>query len=344
MGNVTNRSPHGDAPHDDAPHERIPRGRGRALVTGAAGFIGSHLCDALLEDGWTVRGVDSLSPFNGADRKRWNMALLGRHERFEGIEADLLHVPLEPLVDGMDAVFHLAALPGVRSSWGDAFREYSATNVELTARLLETCRTLETPRFVYASSSSVYGDAESFPVSEDAPTRPISPYGVTKLAGEHLVRLYARNFGLFTASLRFFTVYGPRQRPDMAFYRFIRSSLTGGVSHVFGDGLQTRDFTYVSDAVQSCVRALEAPRAGAVYNVGGGSRVTLREVLEIIGRETGREGRFEFGPTEAGDPKHTGADTSRARREIGYDPRVSLADGLASQVAWMKDELAKEHV
>jgi UDP-glucose 4-epimerase len=239
-------------------------------------------------------------------------------------------------------VFHLAALPGVRTSWGDAFHEYTGHNIEATARLLEVCRHEGAPRFVYASSSSVYGDAERFPAKETDPTSPISPYGVTKLAGEHLARLYARNFGLFSVSLRFFTVYGPRQRPDMAFHRFIRGVLTGQPNPVFGDGEQTRDFTFVSDAVQSCLGALRAPRPGSVYNVGGGSRVTVKEVIAIIEAQAGRKGRWTFTAPEAGDPRHTAADTTSARAEIGYNPRVGLEEGLRRQVEWMTQRLEAE--
>lgn len=313
-----------------------------AFVTGAAGFIGSHLVEALLDQGWTVQGLDSLSPFNGEERKRENLARLEARDGFECEVADLREAALDPLLEGSDAVFHLAALPGVRTSWGEAFRDYTSINVEATARLLEACVREEISRVVYASSSSVYGNAQRFPAHEDDPTAPISPYGVTKLAGEHLARLFATNFDLFTVSLRFFTVYGPRQRPDMAFQRFVEGVLTGEERTIFGDGGQTRDFTYVSDAVQSLVGALDAPRAGAVYNVGGGSRTTLSRVIEIIESHAGKKGVWTHAASEAGDPRHTGADTSKARDEIGYAPRVPLEDGLLEQVQWMERRLSRE--
>jgi len=316
-----------------------------ALVTGAAGFIGSHLTEALLEAGWRVRGLDAFLEWNDRARKEDNLAELERRRDFALTRADLRDIPeaaLSTLVEGCDAVFHLAALPGVRTSWGDAFREYTSHNVEATARLLEVSKKVAVPRFVYASSSSVYGDAERFPAREADATGPISPYGVTKLAGEHLARLYARNFGLFSVSLRFFTVYGPRQRPDMAFHRFIRGVLTGQPNRIFGDGEQTRDFTFVSDAVASCLGALDAPKPGSVYNVGGGSRVSVKRVIEIIEHHVGRPGHWSFEPAEAGDPRHTAADTSLARTEIGYNPRVGLEEGLGRQVAWMARRLGGE--
>lgn len=313
-----------------------------AVLTGAAGFIGSHLAEALLDRGWDVRGVDALTDHNGRERKTESWAALGMRSGFTGVEVDLRDADLNPIVEGAAAVLHLAALPGVRSSWGDAFREYSTTNIEATARLLEVCRGRGVPRFVYASSSSVYGNAQRFPVRETDPTNPISPYGVSKLAGEHLVRLYGTAYGLHTASLRFFTVYGPRQRPDMAFHRFIRGVLSGEPCTIFGDGEQTRDFTFVDDVVAACLGALEHGAPGAVYNIGGGSRVTLKEVIAIIERHAGRKGEWIFGATEKGDPRHTGADTSLARAEIEYAPKVPLEEGLRREVEWMSGQLSRE--
>jgi nucleoside-diphosphate-sugar epimerase len=311
----------------------------RVVVTGAAGFIGSHLVESLLADGYRVRGVDSLASFGGAERKKRNWRALSGHASFEPVICDLRDADLRPLVADVEIVFHLAALPGVRSSWGDAFREYSSSNIDATARLLEVCREHALTRFVYASSSSVYGDADRYPVSESDVTRPISPYGVSKLAGEHLVRLYGRELALPTVALRFFTVYGPRQRPDMAFHRFIASAFSGERCRIFGDGEQTRDFTYVADTVRACRRAATGGEPGAVYNVSGGSRVTVNEVLELVAEFTGRTGWWEHVGTEPGDPRHTGGDASLARTELGYQPEVSLTGGLQEQVEWMRREL-----
>ncbi len=314
---------------------------GTALVTGAAGFIGSHLSEALLERGWRVRGVDALISPDETGRKAENFGWLSKLPGFDPRREDLRSADLDPLVDGVDVVFHLAALPGVRSSWGDQFAAYTRHNVEATARLLEDCRRRRIKRFVYASSSSVYGEAESFPVKESDPTHPVSPYGVTKLAAEHMVRLYGRAFGLETASLRFFTVYGPRQRPDMAFYIFFHSLLTGSEARIFGDGRQTRDFTFVADAVASCLAAADRGAPGAVYNIGGGSRVSVAEVLELMESLTGRKGNWRFVSPEKGDPRHTAADTSLARQEIGYRPSVSLEDGLKRQLEWIAPRLER---
>jgi len=312
---------------------------GTALVTGAAGFIGSHLSEALQERGWRVRGVDALLEPDETGRKMENWTQLDTADGFEAVQADIRHTDLGALLEGIDVVFHLAAIPGVRTSWGDQFVEYTRHNIEATARLLETCREKKIRRLVYASSSSVYGEAERTPAKETDPTHPVSPYGVTKLAAEHLVRLYGRAFGLETVSLRFFTVYGPRQRPDMAFYRFIEGLLTGGERTIFGDGKQTRDFTFVKDAVAGCLGALEGGTSGGAYNIGGGSRVSVLEVIEMLERVAERKGNWRFVSPEVGDPKHTGADTTMARTEIGYSPSVSLEEGLRQEVEWMRARL-----
>ena len=318
---------------------------GAVLVTGAAGFIGSHLCNRLLDDGERVIGVDCFTDFYDPSLKRRNLSgLLGR-SGFELREIDLREAPLEPILDSVDAVFHQAAQAGVRSSWGMRFGEYSTINIEATQRLLEACRG-RVPglrRFVYASSSSIYGDAPRYPTSEEDPTLPISPYGVTKLAGELLVRLYARSYGLPAVSLRYFTVYGPRQRPDMGFHRFLRAISLGEAITVYGDGEQTRDFTYVSDAVEANLLAFRAAtEPGATFNIGGGSRTSVREILALMERITGKEARVVRAPSVPGDVRHTGADTSRARSVLGYRPRVGLEDGLRQMAAWMTRFLAGE--
>src|SRR5215213_5528429 len=226
-----------------------------ALVTGAAGFIGSHLADRLLADGVEVRAVDRLSDYYDVDLKRANLANLETHSSFSFLEGDLNQTELGPLLDGVEVVFHLAAQPGVRASWGREFEIYLSDNLLATQRLLEECRERELRRFVFASSSSIYGDAERFPTKETDPPAPVSPYGVTKLAAEHLSRQYFGGFGVPTVGLRYFTIFGPRQRPDMAFNRFIRAGLDGEAIDVYGDGLQERDFTYVGDAVEATVAA-----------------------------------------------------------------------------------------
>ena len=253
----------------------------RCLVTGVAGFIGSHLAERLVDAGIDVLGVDCFTDYYPRPIKERNLAELRDHRRFRLVEARLQDLELPPILDGAGQVFHLAAQAGVRSSWGRDFERYTEHNVLATQRLLEAALAARTPRVVYASSSSVYGDAPTLPLREDAVCRPLSPYGVTKLAAEHLALLYERNYGLATVSLRFFTVYGPRQRPDMAFHRFLRAARDGRPLTVFGDGLQTRDFTYIDDIVCAIRAAGLSGRAGSVYNVGGGMRVALRDLSLI---------------------------------------------------------------
>jgi UDP-glucuronate 4-epimerase len=311
----------------------------RALVTGAAGFIGSRLAARLLDDGHEVRGVDALTPSYDPDDKRANLDPLRDREGFEFAEADLRDAPLEPLVE-VDAVFHLAAQPGVRSSWGESFADYAGHNVLATQRLLEACRdAAQAPSFVMASSSSVYGEAERHPTPEDLMPRPVSPYGVTKLAAEALLTAYAANFGLNGVTLRYFTVYGPGQRPDMAFHRFIRAALSGDAIEVFGDGEQTRDVTFVDDAVDATIAAASVVGAPGPINVGGGSQVALNEVLDAIERITERELRVERRDAAPGDVRHTSADLERARRLLGYSPQVGLEDGLRQEVEWLRRRL-----
>jgi UDP-glucose 4-epimerase len=307
----------------------------RALVTGAAGFIGSHLAEALLARGDSVVGIDCLTDYYDPRLKEANLAALGRHPGFRFVKADLNEVDLSAVAGDVDLVFHQAAQAGVRASWGREFTTYTRQNIDATQRLLEFFRERPLERFVYASSSSVYGETAELPMREDAATQPHSPYGVTKLAGEHLVRLYHRNFGVPTVSLRYFTVYGPRQRPDMAFRRFIGALLAGDPVTVYGDGRQTRDFTFITDAVAANLAAAVRGAPGGVYNIGGGARVTVRECLDLLVGLVGRgEARYEA--RQHGDVTHTYADTSRARAELDFTPRVPLAAGLARQVEWQR--------
>lgn len=304
----------------------------KALVTGAAGFIGSHLSERLLADGAEVHGVDRLSDYYGPELKRSNLAGPLESDRFEFIEGSLTELDLAKLLDGVTVVYHLAAQPGVRPSWGSDFDVYVEDNVLATQRLLEGAREASLERFVLASSSSIYGDAEYFPTEESATPAPVSPYGVTKLAAEHLCELYFKGFEVPTVRLRYFTIFGPRQRPDMAFTRFIRSALEGRPIEVFGDGGQERDFTYVADAVEATVAAGDRGTPGAVYNVAGGNHATVAQVIETLGGLLGSPPAVENLPAVVGDARKTGADTTRAREELGYSPQTSLEEGLSNQL------------
>ncbi|HXE80643.1 MAG TPA: NAD-dependent epimerase/dehydratase family protein [Vicinamibacterales bacterium] len=306
-----------------------------AVVTGAAGFIGSTLAGRLLDRGATVIGIDCFTDYYPRPLKERNLeSLLGRRG-FRFVEARLQDADLDALLDGVTHVFHLAAQAGVRRSWGREFEIYTTHNIGATQRLLEACVGRPISRFVYASSSSVYGDSTPVPMREDMRVQPLSPYGVTKLAAEHLCQLYAVNHGVPTTSLRYFTVYGPRQRPDMAFNKFIRAAIDGAPIHVFGDGGQTRDFTYVDDAVGATIAASERGEIGGVYNIGGGSRVSVIEVLDILGRVTGRRLNVQYGPPQKGDMRDTWADTTRARTDLGFAPAVTLEEGLAEEYRWL---------
>jgi nucleoside-diphosphate-sugar epimerase len=324
-----------------------PLGMATMLVTGAAGFIGSSLVDRLLADGHDVVGVDSFEDYYPRHFKEANLAAARLHRRFTLHETNLIELTaavtppgdkpsLRELVAGADVVFHLAAQAGVRASWGGSFRVYTDNNVLATQLLLEACRDAGLGTFVYASSSSVYGDTDRLPMREDAVCRPVSPYGVTKLAAEHLAYLYWKNFGVPTVSLRFFTVYGPRQRPDMAFHKFIRAMLRDEPLEVYGSGDQTRDFTFISDIVDGLVAAADG-RTGSVYNLGGGSRVTLNHALGVLHDVLGVEQKLDAQPVQAGDVRHTWADLTRAHADLGYEPKVGLEQGLAAEAAWLRE-------
>jgi nucleoside-diphosphate-sugar epimerase len=307
----------------------------RALVTGCAGFIGSHLTESLLADGVDVVGIDCFNDNYGRPIKLRNLDRARAWSSFDFVPVDLARGALQDLVQGADVVYHLAAEPGVRSSWGARFGVYLRNNVVATQRVLEAVLTAPDTRVVYASSSSVYGHAETYPTAEDARPQPYSPYGVTKLAAEHLCQLYADNLGVKAVSLRFFSVYGPRQRPDMAFTRFCHAALKGEPITVFGDGRQVRDFTFVTDVVWALRAAADrADLGGRVYNVGGGSQVSMRDVLDLLQELAGRRLEAQFSPAAWGDVRRTAADISRAREELGYEPRVSVPDGLQQQFEW----------
>jgi UDP-glucuronate 4-epimerase len=312
-------------------------GQGHVVVTGAAGFVGSHLAEALADRGHQVVGIDCFTTAYPPAEKRRNLQRLLGHPSFRLVEGDLVTLALDAWLEGAAVVFHQAAQPGVRASWGRDFATYVHHNIIGTQCLLEACARAEVPRLVAASSSSVYGDAPDYPTTEESITRPVSPYGVTKLASEHLSLAYARPgvSDISVATLRSFTVYGPRQRPDMAFRRFLAAAYAGEPITVYGDGEQTRDFTHVDDAVRANLLAMTAPVKAEAINVGGGRRVTVNQMLDEIGRCTGRRLRIERAPAQAGDARHTGADGTRAEALLGYRPEVSIEDGLADQAAWV---------
>jgi nucleoside-diphosphate-sugar epimerase len=309
----------------------------RALVTGVAGFIGSTLAERLLASGADVVGIDSFTDYYPRPVKERNLSALRGHPCFHFVESTIQEADLNRLLADRSHVFHLAAQAGVRKSWGRDFGVYTKNNIEATQVLLEACAnakgTLE--RLVYASSSSVYGDDAPLPMREDTLPQPISPYGVSKLAAEQLCYLYHVNYGVPAVSLRYFTVYGPRQRPDMGFHRFLRATLLGDPITVYGDGEQTRDFTFVADAVRATIDAATRGVPGRVYNIGGGSRVSVNQVLAMIERVSGRRPVITRDPAQKGDMRHTYADTGLAKTDLGFVPTVGLEEGLAAEHAWL---------
>ena len=307
----------------------------KALITGAAGFIGSHLTTALLDRGAEVTGLDCFTDYYPRIVKEGNLSVNAGRPGFRFIEGSVQHTELAALLDGKTHVFHLAAQAGVRKSWGGDFRIYSELNVDATQRLLEACVGRPLHRVVYASSSSVYGDTVSIPMREDALPQPVSPYGVTKLAAEHLCHLYYANHQVPTTSVRYFTVYGPRQRPDMAFHKFIKAAITGRPLTVYGDGEQTRDFTFVTDAVAATAAAGDRGVPGRAYNIGGGSRVSVNRLFEIIGRIHGAPLDIRREPAQKGDMRDTFADSTLAKQDLGFAPKVSLEEGLEAEYRWL---------
>jgi UDP-glucuronate 4-epimerase len=309
----------------------------KAVVTGCAGFVGSTLADTLIARGDQVFGIDAFTSYYDRARKERNLADLGRKPGFELVEGDLRTADLAAILDGADVVFHLAAQPGVRRSWREGFDEHAGNNVLATQRLLEAAVAAGGPRFVYASSSSVYGEAAAYPTVEDDLPRPHSPYGVTKLAAEHLCGAYAANHELATVSLRYFTVYGPRQRPDMAIHRMLDAGLAGTPFPLYGDGTAVRDFTYVDDVVAATIAAAEADVApGTVLNVAGGGEIAVKELLDLAGEVVGRAIPVAFHPAQPGDVTRTGGAIDRAQRLLGWEPKVAVPEGVAAQAAWQR--------
>jgi UDP-glucose 4-epimerase len=308
----------------------------KCLVTGAAGFIGSHLSRRLLREGHDVTGVDCFTDYYPRWMKERNLEPLLAEPAFSFIERDIRELDLSQLLGGVEAVFHLAAQAGVRSSWGESFSVYIQNNIAATQMLLEAAKTTRLSRFVYASSSSVYGLTPTLPMTELSLLYPLSPYGVTKLAAEQLCFLYFKNYRVPTISLRFFTVYGPGQRPDMAFHKFFKAVAQGRPVTIYGDGRQTRDFTFVADIVEALTAALKLGREGEVYNVGGGHRETLNDLLPLIEAICGRRLEIAREDRQKGDVSDTFADITKAVKELGYSPRTVLRDGLAQEWDWVR--------
>lgn len=333
-------------PSDETPasYRAALSGR-RVLVTGCAGFIGSHVAQALLEAQVDVVGVDCFNDNYARREKLDNLRHLTSWERFEFTPIDLARGALAEVVHECDLVLHLAAEPGVRTSWGSRYEQYLRNNVLATQHLLEALRATPETRMVYASSSSVYGDTDLRPTPEAASLRPRSPYGQTKVAMEHLCELYSANFGVDTVGLRYFTVYGPRQRPDMAFYRICRAVLTDLEFVVFGDGRQTRDFTFVDDIVAATLSAATAKVSeDRIFNIGGGSPASLREAIEIVAHLAERTPAIRYEDSERGDVRDTAADTTRAQNVLGFTPSTSLSDGLAAELHWLSGRLTSNPV
>ena len=309
----------------------------KILVTGAAGFIGSHLCEKLLTDpSHTIIGLDTFIGPTPVSLKKINIENLVKHPRFKLMQTDLLTTDLEKLSEGIDVIYHLAGMPGVRSSWGKDFYPYVTNNITATQRLLEAVKDKPIQKFIYASTSSVYGEKTGM-VKEDAYLTPLSPYGITKLTGEHLCNVYRKSYNVPVIIVRFFTVYGPRQRPDMAFHRFISQITKNEPITIFGDGTQSRDFTYVSDCVEGLFTLLTANQViGETINFGGKERATVNEVITWIEELTGVKATFEYQPSITGEPKHTWADISKAEGLLGYNPKVTLKEGLAKEIEYIR--------
>jgi len=306
------------------------------LVTGAAGFIASHLCRRLLKENFRVVGVDSFNDSYPKWMKEKNIQDILQEKNFEFIAQDLEDVNLKKLLRKVDCVFHLAAQAGVRTSWGENFDVYIKNNIQATQKLLEAAREIPLKKFIYASSSSVYGHCPSLPMTEKSLLNPLSPYGVTKLAAEQLCFLYFKNYGIPTTSLRFFTVYGPGQRPDMAFHKFFKAIAEGKEITVFGDGTQTRDFTYIDDIIEANIASLDKAKIGEVYNIGGGHQEKLKDIIPLMEKISQKKIKMKKAERQKGDVPHTFALIEKARKDLNYSPQTPLLDGLKEEWIWIQ--------
>jgi UDP-glucose 4-epimerase len=310
----------------------------RALVTGAAGFIGSTLTEELLRMGYEIIGIDCFIDYYDRSLKENNMSSFINNENFHLIEKNINELDFKKILDDVDYIFHQAAQAGVRSSWGEDFEIYTHNNIMGTQRLLEAAKESNIKKFVYASSSSVYGDTDQLPMKETNRLQPVSPYGVSKLAGENLCYLYYKNFNVPTVSLRYFTVFGERQRPDMAFHIFIKAILQDKKLTIFGDGKQSRNFTHVQDIVKANILAATSDVVGEIFNIGGdGKRVVLNDAVDLMEEIIGKEANRDYQPVVKGDVKHTSADTSKAKKMLGYEPEIEFEEGLAREVNFLQD-------
>lgn len=310
----------------------------RVLITGVAGFIGSSIAHKILERGDEVVGIDCFIDYYPRPIKETNLDRLRDYDNFTFHEVSLATCELPPLLEGVAHVYHQAAQAGVRASWGKDFIIYTENNIQATQRLLEAVKGTDI-KIIYASSSSVYGETQKLPMEETDRPQPLSPYGVSKMAAEHLCVLYTKNFGVHTNSLRYFTVFGPRQRPDMAFHRFCRAMLEKETIHIYGNGEQTRDFTYIDDIAEANLLAAEKGKPGAVYNLGGGSRISVNGVLQLLESATGTKPVVSYEETQKGDVSHTYADTTRAQKDLGFNPQYNVEKGLAQEFEWVKENL-----
>lgn len=311
----------------------------KCIITGVAGFIGSHLAQKLVAEGHEVIGIDCFTDYYARPIKEENLKELKGKPQFHLLEKDLVNIDLKREIPKVDWIFHHAAQAGVRKSWGKYFEQYTRSNILATQVLLEYCREIEINKFIYASSSSIYGESKDLPLTEGSLPQPISPYGVTKLAAEHLCLLYWKNYQIPVIILRYFTVYGPRQRPDMAFNLFIRSILKNEEITLFGDGNQTRDFTFITDIIQANLLAVNSNFQGEILNIGGGTQISLKEAIQLLGEISKKAIKVKKLEVQKGDVKHTLADISRAKKLLGYNPKVKLKDGLREEYEWLKKNL-----